>query len=71
VVDIISRITGMASYAHVNREISHGSIVLAGLGTPRVRTASLPPALANVTIRLTVSKYGVVEDIRNETWSQL
>lgn len=70
-VDIISRITGMASYAHVNREISHGSIVLAGLETLRVRTASLPPALTNGMIRLTVSKYGVVQEIRNETCSQL
>jgi hypothetical protein len=71
VVDIISRITGMTSYAHVNREISHGGIFLAGLGTLRVRSASLPPTLANGMIRLTVSKYGVVQDVRNETWSQL
>jgi len=61
----------MASYAHVNREISHDNIFLAGLGTLRVLTASLPPALANGVIRLTVIKYGVVQDIRNETWSQL
>lgn len=70
-VDIITIITGTASCAQVNREISHDSIVLAGLRTLRVRTVSLQPALANGMIRITVSKYRVVQYTRNETWSQL
>ena len=43
---------------------------IAGLGLRRVRIANLPPELPDRILRETISKYGTVKGISEESWSK-
>jgi hypothetical protein len=68
---IIQDTNGTSEFRHVNGEISTVKIEIAGMGTRRIRIAKLPPETPNSIIRATLSKYGEVKDISEETWSTI
>lgn len=45
------------------------NVDIAGMGTKRIRIVGLPPELREATIRESLSKYGEIANIRNETWA--
>jgi hypothetical protein len=61
---------GGLDFRHDNGEISIAQIEVAGMGNRRVRIANLPPEVTDRTIRDTLSTYGEVKEIREETWSR-
>jgi hypothetical protein len=62
--------SGRAAYKYPNGELSVVNIDLAGMGTKRVRVASLPPETTNETLRASLISYGKVLNIQAETWSK-
>jgi hypothetical protein len=40
------------------------------MGTRRVRVANLPLELSGAIIRTALAKYGVIQDIQEESWSK-
>jgi len=57
-------------FKHSNGEISTVQIDMAGTGLKRIRIAHLPPENSEQEIRVTISKYGAVQEIQNEVWSR-
>ena len=43
---------------------------MAGPGLKKIRIAHLPPEVSEQEIRVTLSKYGAVQEIQNEVWSR-
>jgi len=60
---------GECVYKHDTGEISQVKVDIAGMGTKRVRIAGLPPEVRETTIGESLSKYGEIANIRNETWT--
>jgi hypothetical protein len=69
VTNILQNTNGTAEYEHGNGEISQVRLEIAGMGTRRVRLANLPPEIPNSKIRTTLSQYGTIQTITDETWS--
>jgi hypothetical protein len=65
---IFQDIQGQQEYTHDNGEISIVTVELASMGLRRVRMANLPPEVQDTVLRDTVSKYGNVNDIKEEQW---
>jgi len=57
---------GHLEYKHDNGVITQVLIELAGLGTKRVRIASLPPDVKEIDVRACMSQYGEVMSVRDE-----
>jgi hypothetical protein len=55
-------------YKHTTGEISPVRLMIAVMGTKRIRLANLPPEPPNTTIRNALSQYGDVQSIQDETW---
>jgi len=66
---ILQNTEGQLEFRHDNGEISNVFIELAGMGTKKIRIASLPPAVKENEIRACVSRYGEVKRIRDEAWN--
>lgn len=60
---------GQMEYKHDNGEITQVNIEIAGMGTKKVRIACLPPEVKENEIRICLSKYGEVRNIRDEMWT--
>jgi hypothetical protein len=67
---IISKTNGQQEYKHESGEISKVQIEHAGMGIRTLRIANLPPEVSNRTISNTLTKYGEIKDIREETWAR-
>jgi hypothetical protein len=68
--NILQTTSGQLNYLHDNSESFIVQLELAGMGTKRVRIANLPPEIPNNIIRETLSTYGEVTEIIEETWSK-
>ena len=66
---IIRATGGQKEYKHETGEITQVTIEIAGLGVKKVRIANLPPETNEYDIRTSLSKYGEVKSIREETWA--
>jgi hypothetical protein len=62
---------GTAEFRHDNGEIRQVQAETAGMGTRRIHIANLPPEIPDSVIRATLTKYGEVKDISEETWSRI
>ena len=69
---LILQITkGQLEFRHDNGELSKVQLKdLAGMGIRRIRIANLPPEVPDRIIRETLSTYGEVTEISEETWSK-
>jgi len=67
--EILDETEGECVYKHNTGEISQVKVDIAGMGTKRIRIAGLPPEVRKKTIRESLSKYGEIANIRNETWT--
>ena len=67
---ILQTTKGKLEFRHDNGELSILQLELAGLGIRRIRIANLPPEVPERIIRETLSKYGDVTAISEETWSK-
>jgi hypothetical protein len=65
----IQNMAGMAEFKHETDEISQVQIEIAGMGTRRVRIASLPPEIPDAAIQAALSKFGEVRAITEDQWS--
>jgi len=65
---ILQATGGQKEYKHESGEITQVTIEIAGLGFKKVRIANLPPETKEYDIRASLSKYGEVRSIREETW---
>jgi hypothetical protein len=70
VQDILRTTNGHAAYRHVRWEIFQVSIDFAGMGSRRVRIATLPPEIPERTIRAALAQYGEIKTIQDDTWSK-
>ena len=59
------------TYKHDNGEISTVRIEFAGMGNRKIRIANLPTEFTDQPISRAFMSYGVVLDIRHETWSNI
>jgi hypothetical protein len=66
---LIHSTNGETTYEHDNGEISKVKLGFAGLGKRNIRIANLPPELPNEAIRSYLSKYGTIQNIADEKWS--
>ena len=57
-------------FRHDNGELSKVQLELAGMGIRRIRIANLLPEVPEGIIRETLSTYGNVTEISEETWSK-
>ena len=69
--NIISRTKGEVDYAHETGEISKVTIGPAGLGKRSIRIANLPPEMPKDIIKEYMSKYGIVNGVTDEKWSNM
>jgi hypothetical protein len=60
---------GRQEFKHSNGEISSVVIEATGLGTRKVRIATLAPEIRDATVRAALGKYGEVKAIREEQWN--
>jgi hypothetical protein len=67
---ILNATNGENVYKHATGEISPVRLVIAGMGTKRIRLANLPPELPITTIRNALSQYGDVQSIQDERWAK-
>jgi hypothetical protein len=68
--DIINATNGETIYKHTTGEIFPVRLMIAGMGTKRIRLANLPPELPTMVIRSALSQYGDVLSIHDETWAK-
>jgi len=66
---IIRNTEGQLSFRHDNGEISKLFIEIAGMGTKKIRIASLPPEVKENEIRACMSRFGKVKSVRDEVWT--
>jgi len=62
--------SGQSEYKHTNGEISIVHNEVAGMGTRRIRITNLPPEMAEETLRATLTPYGKIISIQEETLSR-
>jgi len=67
---ILQTTKGELEFRHDNGELSIVHLELAGMGIRRIRIANLPPEVPDRIIRETLSTYGDVTEISEETWSK-
>jgi len=67
---ILQTTKGQLKFRHDNGELSKVQLELAGMGIRRIRIANLPPEMPDRIIRETVSTFGDVTEISEETWSK-
>jgi hypothetical protein len=65
--DILNATNGENLYKHTTGEISPVRLMIAGMGTKRIRLANLPPELPNTVIRNALSQHGDVLSIQDKT----
>ena len=65
----IQNTEGQISFRHDNGEISKVFNEIAGMGTKKIRIASLPPQVKGNEIGACMSRYGEVKSIRDEVWT--
>jgi len=70
VQDILDATKGETIYKYVTGEIAPVQLMIAGMGTRRIRLANLPPELTNNTITTALSKYGEIRSIQEENWAK-
>jgi len=68
---ILQATGGQKEYKHETGEITQVAIEIAGLGIKKFRIANLPPETKEYDIRASLSKYGEVWSIREETWASV
>jgi hypothetical protein len=68
--NILQTTSGQLNYLHDNGESFIVQLEIAGMGTKRIRIANLPPEVPNKVICDTLSTYGEVTEIIEETWSK-
>ena len=66
---LLQTTTGQLKYKHPNGEVSNVKIEKAGTRTTRVRLANLPPEIGESIVRNALSKYGEVQEISHENWT--
>ena len=66
---IIQNTEGQLSFRHGNGEISKVFIEIVGMGTKKIRIASLPPEVKGNEIRACMSRHGEVKSNRDEVWT--
>jgi hypothetical protein len=66
---VLMNLNGQAKYKHPTGEISHVTIRKAGNRITRVRISNLAPEIPDYFVRHAPSKYGEVQDIVHEQWS--
>ena len=66
---ILQTTNGKIERRHDNVELSIVELELARMGIRRIRIANLPPKVPDRIIRETLSTYGDVTEISEETWS--
>jgi hypothetical protein len=69
--ELIRRTNGATTYEHVTGEISRFSLCPAGLGRRSIRIANLPPEMPADIIRNHLTKYGTVQSVTEEKWSNI
>jgi len=62
---------GQKEYKHETGEITQVTIEIAGLRFRKIRIANLPPETKEYDIRASLTKYGEVRSIREETWASV
>jgi hypothetical protein len=67
VQDILNATNGQTVYKHATGDISPVRLMIAWMGTRRVRLANLSPELPNTTVRNALSQYGDVQSIKDDT----
>ena len=70
VQDIIQGTGGHAEYKHTNGVISTVSVNMVGMGTRKIRIANLPPEVAEDTLRTSLTQYGKILSVKEETWAR-
>jgi len=65
----IENTEGQLSFRHGNGEISKVFIEIVGMGTKKIRIASLPPEVKGNEIRACMSRHGEVKSNRDEVWT--
>ena len=68
---ILQATGGQKEYKHETGEITQVAIEIAGLGIKKFRIANLPPETKEHDIKASLSKYGEVRSIREETWASV
>jgi hypothetical protein len=66
---ILQNTKGQLVFRHDNGEFSKVFIEIVGMGTKKIRIASLPPEIKENVIRACMSRYGEVKSIRDEVWT--
>jgi hypothetical protein len=69
VLQVLMNLNGQAKYKHPTGEISHVTIRKAGTRITGVRIANLAPEILDDSVRHALAKYGEVQDIVHEHWS--
>jgi len=67
---VLRSTAGQLEFQHETGEISIVHVDIAGRGLRNFRIANLPPEVSDKTLRDIMSKYGDVEDITEDQWSQ-
>jgi len=62
---------GHAEYKYPTGELTIVNIVLADLGTKRIRVANLTPETSNDNLKAALAPYGKIMNIQNERWSRI
>ena len=68
---ILKATGGQKEHKHETGEITQVTIEIAGLGFKKFRIANLPPETKVHDIKASLSKYGEVRSIREETWASV
>jgi hypothetical protein len=67
---IVQESGGRKEYKHETGEISIVNIEVVGLGTRKVRIATLAPEIRDATVRAALTRYGEIHDIKHEQWGK-
>jgi hypothetical protein len=70
VLIVLRHTGGQAEYKYPTGQLSIVSISMSGMGSKRIRVASLPPEVPNETLLATLAAFGKVLDIQAELWSK-
>ena len=69
--DLPHSTTGQSEYKHDNGEISQVKIEMTGMGTRRVRLATLPPETSDEAVSFSFYQYGEIKEMQREIWSKV
>jgi hypothetical protein len=70
IMAIFRETDGQVDYKYPTGELFQMTVVLAGMGTNRVRIANLPPEVPNDVLRDALTRYWKVLDVRIDSWSK-